>query len=524
MTSIFDLPESVEELSSMSNMTDYRYAKLEPRRNITDDTTSNFGNGEIRFDMETSGNQWILPQRAFGRIQCLLAGATSATQLTKDDGVAPSINLASALFSGIRYEIDGKQATNIPSNFPQIDTLKKRLTDSKGQLDNYLDDIEIWKPGFNDRMEKVTVETGQENGEISVTSRAALGYNALNTIAIGDGDGVITFGIGAGTGPINSDTVWRPGDIIEIDVGGVIGVIRYNVSYAPAGPTLRVSNVQTVVMLAGIYNFRRIRKINVDNGFKFELTFRVNHGIWDISSALPPGRHAIIFTPFPNPTYQKNAIESIGADKTHNTNFTFRITKFDLLVPRVYGPRLSAGKYFLDTKSTDVQILPCTGSSTLTFDVSPSTVGLTIAFQDSQIASTLYSVNKFVIGANLERGLTNLQVEYAGESKPTPSAVLEYAANTTQFMKRMYNATYLYSGLKFNDSGPESYSDWLKRGPIFHFPWPKDGTDRSTTVNVRVVTSALANGRCLLFSHKKRFIELFSNDSRQVRIVRSIDR
>ena len=43
-------------------------------------------------------------------------------------------------------------------------------------------------------------------------------------------------------------------------------------------------------------------------------------------------------------------------------------------------------------------------------------------------------------------------------------------------------------------SGTENYTDWLQRGPIYHYAFVRDATNRSTEVQVTTTFTGLTNG------------------------------
>ena len=42
----------------------------------------------------------------------------------------------------------------------------------------------------------------------------------------------------------------------------------------------------------------------------------------------------------------------------------------------------------------------------------------------------------------------------------------------------------LQTGAFHTESGAESFHEWVKRGPLFHFVWPKDAKERGSRVSV----------------------------------------
>src|SRR4051812_32823142 len=47
---------------------------------------------------------------------------------------------------------------------------------------------------------------------------------------------------------------------------------------------------------------------------------------------------------------------------------------------------------------------------------------------------------------------------------------------------------------RHKSSGAETYEDWLQRGPIYHYSFVRDASNRSTEVQVTTTFSNLPNG------------------------------
>ena len=65
----------------------------------------------------------------------------------------------------------------------------------------------------------------------------------------------------------------------------------------------------------------------------------------------------------------------------------------------------------------------------------------------------------------------------------------------------------------------EDISTYHDRGAYYYFSWPRDGTDRSTRVNVHQQFTAgtdVANLRVLLFDHSRQVARIRVQDSRVV--------
>ena len=87
------------------------------------------------------------------------------------------------------------------------------------------------------------------------------------------------------------------------------------------------------------------------------------------------------------------------------------------------------------------------------------------------------------------------------------------------YTTQRYAETQIYSGALYDTGGGESIQEYHNRGAYYYFAWPRDGTDRSTRVNVHQGFengTAVQNMRVLLFSHSKQVARVMVQDGRVV--------
>ena len=195
---------------------------------------------------------------------------------------------------------------------------------------------------------------------------------------------------------------------------------------------------------------------------------------------------------------------------TQAGQFDFQVDEFQFYLYTVESRRFDHGNWFLDLEHTrcQSQSLPadCTSLVQKSFDVHGKTTHLTLAFQDqAEGQDTRRSRSKFKIrgGVMEEKELetTALQgqdlmldrfyVNYGHQQKPTPDFDGGFSAGATtnfvpqrNFMVQRYVDTLMNAGMFHTEGGPESFQDWLRRGPYYHFRWPKDATEFSTRATV----------------------------------------
>ena len=173
----------------------------------------------------------------------------------------------------------------------------------------------------------------------------------------------------------------------------------------------------------------------------------------------------------------------------------------------------------LDLEETNVIPRDIAGgaASTENYTVSKSTFALSVALQDKRSGTnTLYSPSAFKTEANSQNSLTNLQIAYAGENRPSPAANPLFAAPVDHMTHR-----YLETGIEdlalYDTGGMLTKEQWRELGELYHFQWRKSGDNISTNVDVSTTYGAFTNGphRLLLFHHFRRIIE-YSVENGQV--------
>jgi len=237
--------------------------------------------------------------------------------------------------------------------------------------------------------------------------------------------------------------------------------------------------------------------------------------IFDVKGCLPAGSYSLVLNPSNVSRYQLNAILSGGADKTA-ADFKFEITDAYLYVATIDGEMVSNKSYALDLQNVECQVQKIEGAGLTQryFSVSPSTTKLACAYQDTRVnSSTLASASLFNVSptiqddygqGSVQNDLSRFYISYAGMQKPQPDASPEYdEAKGIDRLGQRFSETLLESGLYWNPAGSESYDDWLKRGLIMLYSFPKAGDDASTRVQVNQQfkgTTDIDNMNVLLFS------------------------
>jgi hypothetical protein len=387
--------------------------------------------------------------------------------------------------------------------------------------------------------------------------RFAIGFDAAavdSNIASYVTSGVITFSAGINAVPLPADVrvVYPAGTYFTYLTGPAAGVrmkVITGTNGAPAGSATTIIvepnwNADVVATAAGVltWDFAKItenaivappsRRIG-----EFETVYQPPLSLFKIGHALPSGRYELVLNPQTATSYQKRAIESIlgqasltpelpgGVGNPANVKLT--VVDFYLYCATVEGPRADDMTYLLDLEQTRCQAekIDTTNFQQKNFDVSPSTFALTSAYQDLRAGeNTAISASKFksydaaaAPSVSQELLLNRFFINFAGQNLPAPDAAPDFQAGVDYTTQR-YSETQIYSGAYFDTGGAETIEEWHDRGAYYYFAWPRDGTDRSTRVNVHQQFNAadVVNMRLLLFDHSKQVGRIRIQDGRVV--------
>lgn len=534
--SIFDLKTDVSELSSAnSGISRSQINQISATRDIS---SGNFTNGSIYYNFQTSSQRWWSPSKSFLRMRCSLTRG-DMSQLLVSDGVAINMGVMGNLYQSMEFRVGDKIISRISDFVPQIDALTTRMSKSKSWLDSAGITLNMWNSDFTERLTDVTLDGSLSTPTESVLSRTELGYDAAtNEITIAVDTGELTFTQNGGGALPNSNDVWQVGDYIDIDSNlPAIGVLRYRVSAVPSATTLQLDGYKTNVLPANGYEFTRVRtQYQTDDARKkmyFELMWQPPLSIFGVEHAIPSGNFSLVLNPSTSSSYQKMAVETKLGAGDFNPGNTAAFYKFDVIDQFFYvqtyeGPRADNLTYLLDLNQIRCQTdkIDSTSFGQKSFDVSPSTTMLTVAYADlragsnSQISQSKFKSYNNEVDRSTETALTRFYLNYASVSQPNPDAAPVFN-NTTDYLTQRYVETQLNTGAFFDTGGPESYADWLKRGMYLTFQTPRDGSDRSTRVmlNQQFATGTdVTNLRVLLFDHSKQVCRIRIQDGQTVQV------
>jgi len=252
-----------------------------------------------------------------------------------------------------------------------------------------------------------------------------------------------------------------------------------------------------------------------------DVIWKLPLSVFGLTQCLPPNaNYSLVLNPKSVAQIKTSITSSVQSDSGQPPT-PMEIEHIFLMVQQVEGPSIQDTELSYKLHEIRYQAADLEGGEGLqsrTFNVSPSTDAIAVAFQDNRVINdNVYDESLFRINTiskdnaagteSLERHVEQVFVNYAGHVKPSPQ--IYYEGN---YEDAYYN-TQIQAG---NVALPsESYKRYLTLGPIFYQDFSKVATDRSThlQVNVKFRTSpTLTNGtriaRVLVFDRYTKVLKL----------------
>lgn len=547
MKSIFDLKTQNKDLSSANQgLSNYHYQEIQPLRSVL---SNNFYNGEMVFRWTYGSNKFWIPNKSYFRIRLKLTDSAGVL-LTANSDIVLAMNTAPCLFQTISYKISDQTVCAITENLAQIDSLKNRMNKSGNWLNTIGHSLNNWGASYECRENKSFTLGGSNipNDHViatwsSISSTCVIADDDKYTMTVSGDKLTITF----------TDTSNAPGSVLSLTnsryliPGNIIHVkYRHDLGAVGNAPTC-ISNIKGYITAVTTLSITFISyglpllipalSITLSNDPNFSMSVSRNslYGdstglyttetdlIWTpslsifdcVKHAIPCAstKQEITLTPYNEPQWQINVVESTSADKIPNTNFKVEITDLRLYLLTCDSNKIEDNfTFLLDLNEIQCQPVQLTNTSQQsTIDVLPSTNAITIAFQDEEaLTSTRYPLSKFVIRDNIENNLTRYYIRYEGQvPQPDFNGNYDVIVSKKDSLLDIYNRSKLYDGSYFHDS-VETLEEFRNRGMYIYHPFPKTASSRNTVVYVQTEFSDFLGLQpfLLVFSHSKKAVIL----------------
>lgn len=281
-----------------------------------------------------------------------------------------------------------------------------------------------------------------------------------------------------------------PGDIL------VVAGIPYVIESKTNATTLQLANIPATA-IANEANWYIVRKDVIRAPQALNTVYAVWQppiGLFNYDGPLGSGEFRIQLNP--NSNYllagleTRNPQPTVSADGlTGSQSIIINDVKFYAYIEKTPIP-----DSVQDLNLMEYQVQSKPWQSNLQFSVSPYTTAITIFVQDlNSGASPLYPPSMFKVSDNSDLKLQKIQVSYGGVTKPSINWDSNFYNGADQLQQR-YHDSYEESGMDVKSGGCETYHDWLQRGPIYHFTFPRDMNNRATEVMVNTIFNGLVNG------------------------------
>jgi len=246
-------------------------------------------------------------------------------------------------------------------------------------------------------------------------------------------------------------------------------------------------------------------------------------GIFDYDEELGSGNFRIQLNP--NSSYTLNAVETKNPSATLPYQLVIQNVRFYAYIEKKSLPD-SSRDLFLNEMS--IQSKPYNGN--LQFSVPPSTHAISIFVQDGTSGSNpRIPPSMFKVIDNGDLYLQNIQLNYASITKPSTNWESKYQSSTTDNagaltrsstleLQQRYHDTYEESGLEVELGGMETLTEWLRRGPFYHFTFARDVNNKSTEVQLNTVfsspaggsnpTTGITNSRVFIVAHYRNTVQI----------------
>ena len=300
-----------------------------------------------------------------------------------------------------------------------------------------------------------------------------------------------------------------------------------------------LDSVGEVTNIASVDDDERKQEVIVDGTLRgkpnIELCWVPPLAIFDCEKAIPCSKHELILNPKNVSQYQLDAFLTSAAKAIGGgaTDIKFRVTDMYLYAYTIEQKVVSSTTYTLDLEHVHCQQdkIQVASLSQRTFDVSPSTTALAVAYQDARVSDTRVSGSKFTVspdadpeayGAGVQQNaLDRFYISYANQQLPTPDADPSFNATNDRFTERFLE-NLLETGLIENHAGAETYQEWQERGLYMLFNFEKSGEDASTRVQVNSQFASgteVANMNLLLFAFSRTSAQIAVSNGQVVDVV-----
>jgi hypothetical protein len=476
----------------MSSNVDYQYRQITCQRAVNG---SSFPLGVQDYNFSVGRPYGWIPARSYFRIAMTLSGPLGGAPVSRD-GIAFADSVCGNLFNNVYVRAGGQDVSSIVNYVPQAQQIKNRLDKSGAWLNSVGRDSFGCDADFASRQKQTS--SGFSLGPVGATIEMK-------------SDGTV---VGANGALLNTgNSALRIND--QIVVNGVTYTVTADAT-ADDGTGVTIGNPPGGNLAPSTICYKVDPTNNADGDGRniVYLMWQPPVGIWDETKPLGSGDYRIQLNP--NSYYKTACVESLVASLASPAAFNFAVNDIQLFIATVKVDIPVTGVDTLHLMEMQIQskaLSAGTQDSLLDFTVPPSTKAISIFVQSNKAGNdTKVPPSTFKALDRSDENLSSIQITYANSSKPATRWTSELTP-TTNYMKQRYNDTQLYSGKFWSEGGTETFAEWLKRGPLYHYSFIRDESDRSTHVQLNSQFGNLAaDCNIMICAHFSRAVEITSSN------------
>jgi len=459
-----------------------------------------FENGVQQFIWSAQGSTSFIPSKSYLRIECAMSRARGAVatdvanQPRHSDLIAPSDNLAGALWDNVSVYMGNEDVSSLSTGVARAEALKARMTTPYDVAESSHRRLYMNDAYFKSRQDYICYDSLGNPEDIDceeapLTSVAANQRTA--TVAITGETGIVAgvnteFATQASVGDwlVVRSSVATDSKLQRFQITSITSDILMSVTPLGAPAAAGASNIAATTYA---YIVKR-RKRPSEGRNTFFLMHKPCVGFFDYDQIVPAGSYRLSLNPASD--YKKFAIETklgTSALPIVDANFDFTITDVRLYI---YLVRASIPSSLRDPSMIEfnVQSKPLTGdSSSLTFTVPVSSMAFSVFVQANNAGKNpLIPLSSFTTsGADKPYlGLKSLQLQYGGVTKPATKWNSGYG-DLSDTLQQRYRDSYSHAKMH-GVLGHETFDEWLTRGPFYHFAWVSEASSASSELQVSV--------------------------------------
>ena len=499
----------------MSNEMELVYRQVTCQKAVNGD---NFSQGVQDFNFSIGGKTAWIPNRTYFRIGMTLKGRGNAAP-TFADQVAFADSVCGNLYNNVYFRAGGQDVSSIVNYVPQAQAIKNRLDKSGSWLKSIGKDAFFLDPDYNSRVARTSAIPSVADGTLQYTKLGTADHQHDYRVQIapptapGGAGALVDGGVVTGT-----NTQFQAAGVAvgsELLINGTI----YTVTVVTSDTELTVTPAPSVAVDTTINGSAMlVTRENKGDGRNVVYAMWVPPiGIFDESSPLGSGDYRLQLNP--NAYYKTSAVEMKHKNGVAGTaatsDFNITVDSVELYVATCKQDVPATGVETLHLMETQIQsktLSNRTGDNLLDFTVPPSTKAISVFVQSSDSGSNVQiPPSMFKVKDGTDMNLSSIQIAYANQVKPSTRWTSEFNDSTNKMTQR-YLDTQLECGKFWSEGGTESFADFVKRGPLYHYNWLRDAQDRSTQVQVNMAfggaTGIEEKANLFVVAHYTRTVEI----------------